>query len=50
MSNIEKKRNIINMLTSQSSGLKQEEDRLNLEINSKFLAVLLKIFFYLYYY
>ncbi|XP_043507403.1 structural maintenance of chromosomes protein 5 isoform X1 [Frieseomelitta varia] len=35
MSNIEKKRNIINMLTSQSSGLKQEEDRLNLEIKSQ---------------
>ncbi|KAG9429029.1 structural maintenance of chromosomes protein 5 [Apis mellifera carnica] len=35
LSNIENKRNIINMLTNKDSGLKQEEERLNLEIRTQ---------------
>ncbi|KOC65567.1 Structural maintenance of chromosomes protein 5 [Habropoda laboriosa] len=35
LSNIENKRNIINMLTSKSLGLKQEQESLNLEIRAQ---------------
>lgn len=46
ISDIEKKRNIINMLISQASESKQKEDQLNLEIACKFYLnyfILLKL-------
>lgn len=46
ISDIEKKRNIINMLISQASESKQKEDQLNLEIACKFYSnyfILLKL-------
>lgn len=46
ISDIEKKRNIINMLVSQASESKQKEDQLNIEIACKFYLnyfILLKL-------
>lgn len=46
ISDVEKKRNIINMLVSQASESKQKEDQLNLEIACKFYLnyfILLKL-------
>lgn len=46
ISDIEKKRNIINMLVGQASESKQKEDQLNLEIACKFYLnyfILLKL-------
>lgn len=40
LSNVENKRNIINMLTNKNSGLKQEEERLSLEIRGDLFVLL----------
>lgn len=49
LSNIENKRNIINMLTNKDSGLKQEEERLNLEIRSELFILFLLFCFHMYF-
>lgn len=49
LSNIENKRNIINMLTNKDSGLKQEEERLSLEIRSELFILFLLFYFHVYF-
>lgn len=49
LSNIENKRNIINMLTNKNSGLKQEEERLSLEIRGELFILFLLFCFHVYF-